>query len=70
MDANAPKPQPNEAWTRFDDPELYDTLLAVVTHGLEKRIGRTRTAPVQQPAKKSGGQRQRRHLALLEETML
>ena len=30
MDANAPKPQPNEAWTRFDDPELYDTLLAVV----------------------------------------
>ena len=70
MDANAPKPQPNEAWTRFDDPELYDTLLAVVMHGLEKRIGRTRTAPVQQPAKKSGGQRQRRHLALLEETML
>lgn len=69
MDANAKKQPPSETWTRFEDPELYDTLLAVVMHGLEKRIGRTRTATVQKSQQKSGG-RQRRHLGLLEETML
>ncbi|WFD28770.1 hypothetical protein MNAN1_003784 [Malassezia nana] len=68
MDPNV-KTSPKEAWSRFEDPVLYDTLLAVVVHGLDAKIGRTRTAPASQP-KSSGGQRQRRHLGLLEETML
>lgn len=68
MDPNAKKTPPNEAWTKFEDPELCDTLLAVVTHGLEAKIGRTRTAPA--PQAKSSGGRQRRHLGILEETML
>ena len=59
----------HEAWTRFEDAQLYDTLLSVVLHGLERRIGRTRTAPTQQK-KRTDGPRQRRHLGLLEETML
>lgn len=59
----------HEAWTKFEDAQLYDTLLSVVLHGLERRIGRTRTAPTQQK-KRTDGPRQRRHLGLLEETML
>ena len=69
MDPNAKKTPPNEAWTKFEDPELCDLLFTVVTHGLDAKIGRTRTAPVPQ-TKSSGGQRQRRHLGFLEETML
>ena len=60
--------QSNEAWAKFEDAELYEQLLAVVLHGLETRLGRTRKAVP--PAQRAHAPRPRRHHGLLEETML
>lgn len=67
LDPNGPRPM-SESWAKFEDPELFDTLLAVVLQGLESRIGRIRSAATTK--KGTGATRQRRHLGLLEETML
>ncbi|WFD32723.1 hypothetical protein MSPP1_003773 [Malassezia sp. CBS 17886] len=61
--ADAPAP-----WTAFEDAELHDTLLAVVLHGLEGRLGKAR-AKTPQPTR-GGTLRQRRHHGLLSEATL
>ncbi|KAL4399484.1 hypothetical protein ACI68E_003864 [Malassezia pachydermatis] len=69
MDPHAKKMPPSEAWTRFEDQELFEKVMSVVLEGNESIVGRTRTAPPPS-SQKSNAPRQRRHLGLLEETML
>ena len=67
LEERAPSEAP--AWARFEDGELHDRILGAVMHGNEGRIGRPRAKGSANQPKKSEP-RQRRHLGLLEETML